>query len=176
MIDFLDLYGTNDLVWAKVRPDAIIPSKDEENMGRDVYACFEDDYMIIPAHTTMLIPTGVACAMSSRYGIRLRDRGSNGSKGIHVNAGSVDSGYRGEIFVAWGNTNEQDVVLSKLTEGELYERGIDIDNIIYYPYTKAICQAEVVIVPVMEDVEVSYEELQAIPSKRGTGALGSSGK
>ena len=172
----IDLNRTNKLLWAKVRPEAIIPTKDEENMGRDVYACFEDDYMIIPAHTTQLVPTGVACAMSSSYGIRLRDRGSNGSKGIHVNAGSVDSSYRGSIFVAWDNTNEKDVVLSKLTEGELYERGIDIDNIIYYPYTKAICQAEVVVVPVMEDEEISYEELAAIPSKRGTGALGSSGK
>ena len=171
-----NLYNTNRLFWAKVRPEAIIPTKDEENMGRDVYACFEGDFLTIPAHTTKLIPTGIACAMSSQYGIRLRDRGSNGSKGIHVNAGSVDSGYRGEIFVAWDNTNSKDVILSKVSVEELYGRGIDTDNIIYYPAEKAICQAEVVVVPVMNDIEIDYESLAAIPSKRGAGALGSSGK
>ena len=210
---------TNDLVFAKVKPNAIIPTKEEENAGRDVYACFDEDYMIIPAHSTKLIPTGIASAMSPKYEIRLRDRGSNGSKGIHVNAGSIDSGYRGEWFVAWCNTNYKDVILSKLSLEELIDKygktedGRDpdlllipedpkkpmlkdefgfIDNYtivtdmeeydddgffpIIYPYSKAIAQAEVCEVPVMNQYEVSYEELKAIPSNRGTGALGSSGK
>ena len=50
------------------------------------------------------------------------------------------------------------------------------DIVIVYPYSKAIAQAEVCEVPVMNQYEVSYEELKAIPSERGTGALGSSGK
>lgn len=200
---------TNDLVFAKVKTDAIIPTKEEEDAGRDVYACFDEDYMIIPAHTTRLIPTGIASAMTPKYEIRLRDRGSNGSKGIHVNSGSIDSGYRGEWFVAWCNTNDRDVVLSKLTLEELInkykiecyseddcfgfvtipfnpseensEEFVLIDEehnggVIVYPYTKAIAQAEVCEVPVMNQYEISYEELKSIPSKRGTGALGSSGK
>ena len=105
----------NDLFFAKVKPNAIIPTKTEENAGRDVYACFDEDYIVIKAHTTKLIPTGIASSMSSKYEIRLRDRGSNGSKGIHVNAGTIDSGFRGEWFVAWCNTNDVDVILSKLT-------------------------------------------------------------
>lgn len=181
----------NDLVFAKVKPNAIIPTKDYENAGRDVYACFEEDYMVIPPNSTKLIPTGIASALHPKYEIRLRDRGSNGSKGIHVNAGTIDSGYRGEWFVAWCNTNNKSVILSKLNEGELNER---FDNIglyykvgevrrfinnrdyIYYPYTKAIAQAEVCEVPVMNQTEINYEELSLIPSKRGNGALGSSGK
>lgn len=204
---------TNDLVFAKVKPNAIIPTKKYEDAGRDVYACFDEDYMVIPAHTTKLIPTGIASAMSPKYEIRLRDRGSNGSKGIHVNAGSIDSGFRGEWFVAWCNTNNKDVILSKLSLDELIEKyGLtDVDNdvciptdpnkeipenkfgfygsdatyvifneeddaAIIYPYSKAIAQAEVCEVPVMNQYEITYEELQAIPSERGTGALGSSGK
>lgn len=207
----------NDLVFAKVKPNAIIPTKEDENAGRDVYACFDEDYMVIPYHTTVLIPTGIASAMTPKYEIRLRDRGSNGSKGIHVNAGSIDSGFRGEWFVAWCNTNDKDVILSKLTLDELIEKygkkdddgdlaipknpnkemrldkngHMFIDNYIYldifgsnctdnalimYPYSKAIAQAEVCEVPVMDQYEITYEELKNIPSKRGTGALGSSGK
>lgn len=183
----------NDLVFAKVKPNAIIPTKDYENAGRDVYACFEEDYMVIPPNSTKLIPTGIASALHPKYEIRLRDRGSNGSKGIHVNAGTIDSGYRGEWFVAWCNTNNKPVILSKLPKlsvsefkkrfyddglhykvGEVYQY-IDT-GYIYYPYTKAIAQAEVCEVPVMNQTEISYEELSLIPSKRGNGALGSSGK
>lgn len=201
----------NELYFAKVKPDAIIPTKEEENAGRDVYACFDEDYIIIPAFTTKLIPTGIASAMSPKYEIRLRDRGSNGSKGIHVNAGTIDSGFRGEWFVAWDNTNDRDVILSKLPLKEVikkykYDKDDDFDElfsefveiplnpmdkngekftiidsehsygVIFYPYTKAIAQAEVCEVPKMDEKEISYEELKNIPSKRGTGALGSSGK
>lgn len=211
---------TNDLVFAKVTPEAIIPTKEEENAGRDVYACFYEDYMVIPPHTTKLIPTGIASAMTPKYEIRLRDRGSNGSKGIHVNAGSIDSGYRGQWFVAWCNTNDKYVILSKLSLDEIINKHgveeevemfdwVDIripldlskeynheDNSLYlydkndteeckttlknefiiYPYTKAIAQAEVCEVPVMNEYEITYAELLTIPSKRGIGALGSSGK
>ena len=199
---------TNDLVFAKVKPNAIIPTKEEENAGRDVYACFEEDYMIIPANTTRLIPTGIASAITPKYEIRLRDRGSNGSKGIHVNAGTIDSGFRGEWFVAWCNTNNYAVILSKLSLDELINKYGEIDydfcfdqmiplnptmpfnteenyfiidegegyEPIIYPYSKAIAQAEVCEVPVMNQYEIAYEELKSIPSKRGVGALGSSGK
>lgn len=189
----------NDLVFAKVRPDAIIPTKRDEDMGRDVYANFPEDYMIIPAHTTKLIPTGIASALNPKYGIRLRDRGSNGSKGIHVNCGSIDSGFRNEWFVAWCNTNDEDVILSKLSLDEIAEKyamrqdGVILRCIpsnpankdeldywfnepIVYPYSKAIAQAEITEVPVMNQHEISYEELKAIPSERGCGMIGSSGK
>ena len=45
-----------------------------------------------------------------------------------------------------------------------------------YPYEKAICQALVVPVPVVDIEEITYDELKGIASERGTGALGSSGK
>ena len=204
----------NDLVFAKVKPNAIIPTKKDEDAGRDVYACFDEDYIVIPSSETKLIPTGIASAMTPKYEIRLRDRGSNGSKGIHVNAGTIDSGFRGEWFVAWCNINHKDVILSKLSLEELIEKygETDIegnlaipenplkpimrtnnkrwfdDNYIYieennyayeaiiYPYSKAIAQAEVHEVPVMNQYEITYEELKEIKSERGLGQLGSSNK
>lgn len=49
-------------------------------------------------------------------------------------------------------------------------------GIIVYPYEKAIAQLLVIPVPKVDVEEYTYEELKAIPSKRGMGALGSSGK
>ena len=45
-----------------------------------------------------------------------------------------------------------------------------------YPYEKAITQMIVVPVPSVDVEEYTYDELKAIPSKRGDGCLGSSNK
>ena len=194
----------NDLVFSKVRPDAIIPTKEKENAGYDIYANFENEFLIIPSHQTILIPTGIASAMSDKYYLQVHERGSTGSKGIKYSAGVIDSSYRGEIFIALTNTNSIEVIISKLTLEELTKKyGINdkygtyikydsnygegnayiIDSTveegltaIIYPYTKAIAQLIVHEVPVMNQYEMPYDELLKIPSKRGTGVLGSSGK
>jgi dUTP pyrophosphatase len=49
-------------------------------------------------------------------------------------------------------------------------------NAIIYPYTKGIAQILMVEVPVLDVVEIDYEDLLQIKSERGKGALGSSGK
>lgn len=193
--------NTNDLVFAKVRPNAIIPTKENENAGYDVYACFNEDFMVIPAHETRLIPTGIASAMTDKYYLNVAERGSTGSKGMKYSAGIIDSSYRGEIFIALSNVNGKDIVITKLTKEELFNKygTLDCDGFdvivygdgefdyfykeemecydpIFYPYEKAIAQLIVHEVPKMNVKEITYEELKEIPSKRGTGALGSSGK
>jgi dUTP pyrophosphatase len=49
-------------------------------------------------------------------------------------------------------------------------------NAIIYPYTKGIAQILMVEVPVLDVVEIDYEDLLQIKSERGTGCLGSSNK
>ena len=160
--------------FAKVKPDAIIPSKRLEDAGMDVYACFDEDYLVIPPHSTVLVPTGIASACSVDYVFLLRERGSNGSKGLAQRAGVIDSGYRGEWFIPLTNTNRVPIVIVK--------KGVELPLIyehshaILYPYEKGIAQALVVPVPRLAIEEMPYENLQQIPSERGTGALGSSGK
>lgn len=195
----------NDLLFAKVRPSAIIPTKDDENAGYDIYANFEEDYMVIPPHSTKLVPTGIATAVSDKYYLQVHERGSTGSKGMKYGAGVVDSSYRGEVFVCINNINSVEIIISKLTLDELVNKygrvDDDIDGryvfldfgkgefehaylvdprdeytAIIYPYNKAIAQLIVHEVPKMDVKEIGYEELKAIPSKRGDGALGSSGK
>lgn len=99
--------------FAKVRENAIIPSKDVENAGYDIYGIFEgnnDKNRIVKPHTTKLIPTGIACALPSKYYFQVEERGSTGSKGIKKSAGVIDSGYRGEIFIAITNSTNNYLV------------------------------------------------------------------
>lgn len=193
-----------DVKFAKVHPNAIIPSKRDEDMGFDIYACFDEDYMVINPHETKLIPTGIASACESGYGFVLKERGSTGSKGIALRCGVLDSGYRGEWFVCVTNTSHsKNLFITKLSVEDTIKKFIDdwatkihnpvnkateellrkqaeymvsANRGIFYPYSKAITQALVVPVPKVEVEEISYENLQAIQSERGMGALGSSNK
>ena len=160
--------------FAKVRPDTKIPSKRDEDMGFDIYACFDEDYILIEPHETKLIPTGIASACDSDYGFLVFERGSTGSKGIARRCGVIDSGYRNEWFIGLTNTTNKTLIISKLEEKQRYDDCLK--NYFIYPYSKAIAQALVVPVPKTMVEEVSYEELQNIKSERGLGALGSSGK
>ena len=172
--DLSPMIYDDELYFAKVKPNAIIPSKREEDAAYDIYACFDDDYLVIPPHQTILIPTGIATVFSSKWVALLRERGSNGSKGLAQRAGVIDSGYRGEWFVPLTNTNRVPVVIVK--------KGVELPLIyenshaILYPYEKGIAQLLMVEVPKLRTKEITYEELLQFNSERGTGALGSSGK
>ncbi len=157
------------IYFAKLKEQAIIPSKREEDGAFDIYACFEEETMVIEPHETKLIPTGLGSAFSSDYVAILKERGSNGSKGIGQRAGVIDSGYRGEWFVAVTNHNTKPVVIQK---GD----GAVLSDAIIYPYDKAIAQCIMVEVPRLQTKEVTQEELMAFTSERGVGSLGSSGK
>ena len=157
--------------FAKVRPEAIIPTKRDEDAGFDIYACFDEDYIKLEPHETKMIPTGIASACDKDYCLILKERGSTGTKGIAQRAGCVDSGYRSEIFVPITNTTTKTLIISKNPP-----KNSPYSSVIYYPANKAICQALVVPVPTCKVEEVTYEELLKIDSERGTGALGSSNK
>lgn len=191
---------TANIKFAKVRADAKIPNKRDEDMGFDIYACFDEDYMMIPPHETMLIPTGIASSCDPEYGFVLRERGSTGSKGIALRAGVIDSGYRNEWFVALTNTTSTMLFITKLSEEQTKEQWVNyslsehtfannaaklawedsekmiVKHSTFYPYSKAIAQALVIPVPKVKVEEITYEELQMIPSERGIGKLGSSNK
>ena len=169
---------TANIKFAKVNPNAIIPSKRDEDMGFDIYACFDEDYMVINPHETKLIPTGIASSCDAEYGFLVFERGSTGSKGIARRCGVIDSGYRNEWFIGLTNTTNKVMFISKLSERETYDDYYKdiIPSSFVYPYNKAIAQALVVPVPKIEVEEISYEELKEIKSERGMGALGSSNK
>jgi dUTP pyrophosphatase len=182
--------------FAKVKEGAIVPSKRDEDMGFDIYACFDEDYIVIKPHETKLIPTGIASACSPEYGFLLRERGSTGSKGIALRAGVIDSGYRNEWLVGLTTTTNTDLYISKISKEDIMEKekaktkeifGVLTDvfstltdaywsDVIVYPCSKAIAQA--IIAPVFKTTveDIPYDELKNIKSERGMGALGSSNK
>ncbi|MCU6706471.1 Deoxyuridine 5'-triphosphate nucleotidohydrolase [uncultured Ruminococcus sp.] len=176
--------------FAKIKPNAIIPTKRPEDAGYDVYPCFDEDYIIIKPHTTVIIPTGIASACDTDYCFVLHERSSTGTKGMAQRCGIIDSGYRGEWGVPITNTNDVPIVICKkesITDFNDFASVLLLpygksDSILYpsdyilYPYEKAICQALIIPVPEVEIEEYTYEELKAISSERGTGRLGSSGK
>ena len=162
-----------NIKFAKVKPDAKIPNKRREDAALDIYACFDSDWICIEPHTSKLIPTGIASAFDPEWAIVFRERGSTGVKNMKVNAGVIDSGFRGEYFVSIYNGNDVPLYITKYMDGE---QAPEPKDAILYPYSKAIAQALVIPVPEVCVEEVSYDELQKIASERGMGALGSSNK
>lgn len=186
--------------FAKVKENAIIPTKTDENMGYDIYACFDEDYIEIRPQQTKLIPTGIASCCSDDYGFIIKERGSTGSQGIAVRCGVIDSGFRGEWFIALTNTTAETIRITKkvdkVQQGAAYggkeekyyfgnNENVDFaqddpfvcgKTLKLYPYSKAIAQAILVPVPKVKVEEVTYDELKSIKSDRMNGQLGSSGK
>lgn len=168
-----------NLYFAKVKENAVVPTKDSWNAGYDIYPCFDEDYFVIKPNETKLVPTGIASAIDEGYYIQIQERGSSGSKGIKYSAGVIDSSYRGEWFLATTNTNPKPVLILKkdINEFDELSRKIIEDGYIVYPYSKALFQGIVHCVHnEFESKEISFDELKEIPSQRGSGNLGSSGK
>ncbi len=163
------------LYWSKVRENAILPTKRKEDAGYDLYACVDEDYLIFQPHETKLVPLGVASCFDSSCVLFLKERGSTGIKGISVRSGVMDSGYRGEYKAPITNLNAKPLLIAKKEWLETVPDPV-LDCFVVYPMEKAVCQGVLLLMPEITEEEVSYEELCAMESERGSGRLGSSGK
>ena len=157
--------------FAKLRPDAVIPTKRKEDSDYDLYACFDGEELVIPPFSTSFIPTGLISAFDSELGVKFEERGSNAKWCGIVQAGVVDSGYRGEWLVAMYNGNSVPVHITRAVSS--VERREDA---VLVPYSKAVCQFHVRRIEDTEIQTVSCDEVLAVASERGAGRLGSSGK
>ena len=165
-----------DVWFAKVRPEAKIPSKREEDAGYDIFLCFDEDYIKLAPHETRMLPTGIASAVDSGYYFQIQERGSTGSKGIAKRCGVIDSGYRGEWFLPMTNLNDIPLYFAKPEMKDYFDSLAEKEDFIVYYTSKAASQAVLLPVPKTCVNEVSNDELMAMSSERKTGALGSSGK
>lgn len=174
------------IYFAKIKPNAIIFNKEDENAGYDIFSCFDEDYILIEPHQTSLVPTGIAWASSPEYYLQIEERSSTGSKGIKKSAGVVDSGYRGEIKVAITNANNYPLVILNPQESEaqfaekyanLYQQLTQkYGQILFYSGKKAIAQGIIHRVEKMDCREISIDELLQISSNRGDRGWGSTNK
>lgn len=101
------------VIFGKLREGAVVPTRDPENAGFDVYACFDQGYMRIRPHETVMIPTGICSAFPLNLVGILKERGSTGTKGMEQRSGVIDSGYRGEWFVPITNGTNEDILIIK---------------------------------------------------------------
>ena len=172
----------NELKIAKIRESAKVPSKRVEDAGFDLYADFDEDFFVIGAGETRPVPTGIAIAFSSKWYAQIEERSSMAKLGIKKSGGVFDSGYRGEYLIMLYNTNKKPFIISKIAIEDLADEfeinGVKYNKqeVIVYPYPKAICQMVMLEVPVFDVQEISYEDLKQIDSERGAGGFGSSKK
>jgi dUTP pyrophosphatase len=191
--------------FAKTKEQAIIPTRRTEDAGYDMYACFDEDILIIPPHEMRLVPTGIATCFDHKLVFKLSERSSTGTKQMAQRCGVIDSGYRGEIQAPISNLNNVPIIISKLfsqdIDGEFIPLTIDelsneitvkekkgtthigtdrylelTKNAIVYPYNKAVTQGILYYIPETVSDEIPYETLKNIASERGTGWVGSSKK
>ncbi len=161
----------------RLSPEAVLPSKREEDAGYDIYACPEEDFILLRQSEIFLMPTKLSMQIPKDWVLYVAERGSTGSKGIAKRCGIIDSGYRGEVFIVLNNTSTKPVVFAK-KEGEslavfLEEMGLGKEEVTIYPLTKAIAQCLLLYAP-----HAKVEEVEGLEEKseRGSGALGSSKK
>lgn len=157
------------LYFAKVREDAVIPTKKSEDAGYDLYSNFVENEIEILQNEIKLIPTGIACAFPPEYVLFIKERSSTGARGLSIRMGVVDSGYRGEIILGINNTSRNKILITK--------RDIEqVDNVVLHPYKKAIAQAVLLKLPDIKTKEIEYEDLIKIDSLRKNFFMGASGK
>ena len=159
------------LFFTALNEKAIVPSKRPEDAGYDIYACFEEETIEVKPHQTVLISTGIASAFPMEVVAVLKERSSTGVRGIGVRAGVIDSGYRGEWKVPLTNHNQKTLYLTKTVDDVM-----ENETGIYYPYSKAICQALFIELPQTKVETILPEVLREMKSERGEGGFGSSGK
>lgn len=168
------------LYFAKMDSQAVIPTKRDEDGGYDVHALIEPretehegivHEQLLEKDKVNFVGTGVASAMSSKYALSFQhERSSVAKNGMVVVAGLIDSGYRSEIKLMVIPMVKDILITSEVSEVEEYE------DVILYPYSKAISQFTILLVPEVDVMELPYDDLLSIASERRFGGWGSSGK
>jgi dUTP pyrophosphatase len=138
----------------KLNPSAKLPQKMTEGAsGMDVYSCIESSRVITKGEV-FLVPTGIALEIPSGYEVQVRPRSglSTKHKLIMPNSpGTIDSDYRGELFVPLLNLGSEDYVLENETR-----------------------IAQIVIAQTIHLDVVEISDLS--PTNRGEGGFGSTGR
>lgn len=99
----------------KLNKNAIIPTKAHKtDTCWDIYACLNEDFIEIPPHETVKIPTGFATEIPAGYWCPIYGRSGKSTKeGCRLAQGTavIDEPYRGEWFIPLHNdTNKTQYV------------------------------------------------------------------
>lgn len=139
----------------KLHERAILPASGSAfAAGYDLYACMDSEELVIPAHQTVKIGTGLSIALpEGTFGAVFARSGLASREGLRPAncVGVIDSDYRGECIVALHNDSAAERVV---------RRGERIAQLVLLPY-----------------LPMEFEEVSDLPqTERGTGGFGSTGK
>tara|TARA_Y100001954_G_scaffold59129_1_gene63956 strand:+ start:5985 stop:6434 length:450 start_codon:yes stop_codon:yes gene_type:complete len=140
--------------FAKLNAAAQLPTQGSaQAAGWDLYALEET---IVPKGASVMIPTGLACAIPEGWEGQIRCRSSLGKKGMILpnGVGTIDSDYRGELKV----------LATWIGEGDTFTvgKGERVAQMLFAP------------VPLVHIEEVDFSDLES--TERGVGGFGSSGQ
>ena len=141
----------NTIQIKKLHEDSLLPLKAHiDDAGYDLF-CYEE--ILIPAHKSGLVKTGIAMALPPMTEAQIRPRSGLALKNMLTvlnTPGTIDAGYRGEIGVIIMNLSDKDFLVAK---------GMKI--------------AQMVIAPVLPTNIEEVKELDE--TQRGAGGFGSTG-
>lgn len=140
--------------FAKFDENARLPTQgSEQAAGWDLYALKETT---VVKGASVMIPTGLACAIPEGWEGQIRCRSSLGKKGMILpnGVGTIDSDYRGELKV----------LATWIGEGDSFTvgKGERVAQMLFAP------------VPLVQIQEVALSDLDS--TERGQGGFGSSGQ
>ena len=140
--------------FAKLDAAAQLPTQGSaQAAGWDLYALEET---VVPKGASVMIPTGLACAIPEGWEGQIRCRSSLGKKGMILpnGVGTIDSDYRGELKV----------LATWIGEGDTFTvgKGERVAQMLFAP------------VPLVRIEEVDFGDLES--TERGVGGFGSSGQ
>ena len=140
--------------FAKLDAAAQLPTQGSaQAAGWDLYALEET---IVPKGASVMIPTGLACAIPEGWEGQIRCRSSLGKKGMILpnGVGTIDSDYRGELKV----------LATWIGDGDTFTvgKGERVAQMLFAP------------VPLVRIEEVDFSDLES--TERGVGGFGSSGQ
>lgn len=93
----------------KIHPNAKTPER--KTAGSAGYDLTTVEDVVLPAHQSVLISTGVKIELPKQTYGQIAPRSGLSVKGIDVGAGIIDEDYRGEIKVLLRNHSDNDIEL-----------------------------------------------------------------
>ena len=165
-----------DFCWAASDERVKIPVKRESDAGYDIYAFFEEDYIIINPKQSKIINTGLYSVLPENYFLEFKERSSTAKYNMGIRAGVIEGTYRGELLVCISNHNNVPLAIAKdtITEKEIKQQVAP--TTIIYPYEKAIVQGILRKIEPAQFRTIPLEELKKMTTIRGDGGFGSTGK
>ena len=147
-----DVRDTIQVKMKRIYPDAKLPAiASDQASGLDLYCYLMPGQPILELSPWVpaMIDTGIAVQIPEGYEAQVRPRSSTGVKGIHVQLGTIDQDYRGQIRLVVWSLNQATI-----------ENGERLAQLVFTPLPR-------VMVEVVDELTLTA---------RGTNGFGSTGR